>query len=305
MKSTLAFAAGMLAGLLLAWAVGPAFTQLAHDWPASVRAEALLRVRSGLAFLRSGQALSPPEPPLFSTSLRRPVTRCVRMVSSGPILPAASTSNATVPAARADEPARAAVDAASNASSASLAGPAEMAVPAPRKPDAEPAARPQAEQIAEAGRGAAPAPRPVAGKKGAAGSPQEDYALALASYQSGRHAVSRERFAAFLAAYPGHALAPNALYWSGETWYAQGRYDRAATFFQQVVRDHPRHAKSPDALLKLAYSAMRQGRIEQAGKYLRQLEASYPDSPASRLGRQARSRLHGRNGFQQAVLTHG
>lgn len=60
MKSTLAFAAGMLAGLLLAWAVGPAFTQLAHDWPASVRAEALLRVRSGLAFLRSGQALSPP-----------------------------------------------------------------------------------------------------------------------------------------------------------------------------------------------------------------------------------------------------
>lgn len=292
MKSTLAFAAGMLAGLLLAWAVGPAFTQLAYDWPTSVRAEALLRVRSGLAFLRSGQTFSPPEPPLFLTSLRRPVTRQVRMVGSGPILPAASTSIA-------------AVDAASNASAASLAGPAEMAVPAPREPDAEPAARPQAEQIVEAGKGAAPAPRPVAGKKGAAGSPQEDYALALASYQSGRHAVSRERFAAFLAAYPGHALAPNALYWSGETWYAQGRYDRAATFFQQVVRDHPRHAKSPDALLKLAYSAMRQGRIEQAGRYLRQLEASYPDSPASRLGRQARSRLHGRNGFQQAVLTHG
>ncbi len=303
MKSTLAFAAGMLAGLLLAWAVGPVFTQLAPDWPASVRAEALLRVRSGLAFLRSGQAFSPPESPLFSTSLRRSVTRRVRMVSSGPILPAASTSNATVPAARVGEPARAAVDAASNASAASLAGPAESAVPA--QPDAEPAARPQAEQIAEAGKGAAPAPRPAAGKKGAAGSPQEDYALALASYQSGRHAVSRERFAAFLAAYPGHALAPNALYWSGETWYAQGRYDRAATFFQQVVRDHPRHAKSPDALLKLAYSAMRQGRIEQAGRYLRQLEASYPDSPASRLGRQARSRLHGRNGFQQAVLTHG
>lgn len=227
------------------------------------------------------------------------------MASSGPVLPAASASNATVPAVGAGESARAVVDTASNASVTSPAGPAEEAVPSRRESVAEPDAGPRAEKTAEVGPEAAPAPRPVAGKKGAGGTPQESYALALASYQSGRHALARERFAAFLAAFPGHALAPNALYWSGETWYAQGRYDRAATFFAQVVRDHPRHAKSPDALLKLAYSAMRQGRFEQAGRYLRQLEAGYPDSPASRLGRQARSRLHGQNGFSRAALAHG
>jgi tol-pal system protein YbgF len=136
-------------------------------------------------------------------------------------------------------------------------------------------------------------------------SPLAAYDLALGSYQSGLHEQARERFAAFLKRWPGHALAPNALYWSGETWYARGRYDLAAKFFAQVVRDYPRHAKSPDALLKLAYSAMRQGRLKQAGSYLRDLEARYPTSPASRLGRQARIRLQGQNGAARVVFVHG
>lgn len=71
------------------------------------------------------------------------------------------------------------------------------------------------------------------------------------------------------------------------------------------MREHPGHAKSPDALLKLAYSAMRQGLPDQAGVYLLQLESRYPDSPASRLGRQARSRLQGDNSSGGTVLARG
>ena len=300
MRSTLAFVAGMLAGLLLAWAGGPAFTQLAREWPASARTESLLRVRVGLESRLRGLvgSVSRHEPSSFSSSLRRPVTRVLRMTGVGPVLTAAPASNATVPAARADE-------AASNASAVSLAGPVAPADQARRNSGVEPDARPAAEKVVKGGPEAAPAPRSVAGKKEARGTAQEQYALALASYQSGRYPLARERFATFMASFPGHALVPNALYWSGETWYAQGRYDRASTFFERVAREHPRHAKSPDALLKLAYSAMRQRRFEQAGSYLRQLEARYPDSPASRLGRQARSRLHGLNGSPPMVLAHG
>jgi len=139
----------------------------------------------------------------------------------------------------------------------------------------------------------------------AEGSPGDDYALALKSYQDGRHALARELFAAFIQDYPRHKLLPNALYWTGETWYAQARYESAMEFFSMVVRDHPRHAKSADALLKLAYSALRQGRPEQAGIYLQQLESRYPESPASRLGRQARGRMQGCNEPKAMVLARG
>ncbi|MDY0228139.1 MAG: tol-pal system protein YbgF, partial [Desulfomicrobium apsheronum] len=143
-------------------------------------------------------------------------------------------------------------------------------------------------------------------KKTAPGTaPDEDYARALKSYQDGRHAPAREQFAAFMRKFPRHRLIPNALYWTGETWYAQGRYDRAMEFFARVVRDHPRHAKSADALLKLAYSELRQGRPAQAGVYLQQLESRYPDSPASRLGRQARGRIQGCNEPNAVALARG
>ena len=131
------------------------------------------------------------------------------------------------------------------------------------------------------------------------------YALALEAYEAGRHGESRQRFAAFLREHPGHALAPNALYWTGEAWYDEGRYDRAFDSFARVVREYPRHAKSPDAMLKMAYAAMRQGRPAEARAWLDRLEARYPDSAASRLGRQARGRLEGKSGGGTMVASHG
>lgn len=135
--------------------------------------------------------------------------------------------------------------------------------------------------------------------------PDQAYARALKAYEDGRHQEARRLFTAFLRDFPGHGLAPNAVYWTGETWYAQARYDKAAEAFARVLQDYPRHAKSPDALLKLAYVAMRQGRPDEARQYLDQLQARYPGSGASRLGRQARGRLEGRNRSGTMVATHG
>ncbi|MGE4442920.1 MAG: tol-pal system protein YbgF [Desulfomicrobium sp.] len=306
MRMTLAFVAGMLAGALLAWAGGPALTRLACEWPALVRTEALSRIRSAVAPQPDSPApgLSPRETHPISSRLRRPVVRVLRMAGRGPVMTVAL--NATTPVAAAT------VQPSADAPTIvrAPAGPTGTETPAGSQPKAGPDASPAVGKAAVDGAPGtdspgADAPRVQRGKKSSPGTPRDEYARALVSYQAGRYALARERFAAFMTAFPGHALAPNALYWSGETWYAQGDYDRAAEFFAQVVRDFPRHAKSPDALLKLAYSSLRQGRLEQAGKYLRRLEASYPDSPASRLGRQARSRLQGDNGSARVVLAHG
>ncbi|UTF49019.1 tol-pal system protein YbgF [Desulfomicrobium sp. ZS1] len=332
MRSTLVFVTGMLVGVLLSWASGPASMYLARGWSAL----RLVETPSGIVpSLKSVQddnfAMGRPS----ASVLRRPVTRSVRMAASNVILvrEAAVSSNAT----------------GAHASATAPVGPGAPAVAANATvgPAAEPSAAPLPESVHAAKAGlktAAPVPdisksksgssksesgiskaRPVtprpdravkakasaasadALKKKAAAeiSPEQEYGRALKSYQNGRHALAREQFAAFMRDFPRHKLLPNALYWTGETWYAEARYDRAMEYFTQVVEDHPRHAKSADALLKLAYSALRQGQPGQAGVYLQQLEVRYPDSPASRLGRQAHGRIQGCNDSITVALARG
>ncbi len=55
----------------------------------------------------------------------------------------------------------------------------------------------------------------------------------------------------------------------------------------------------------MAYAAMRQGRQGAARAYLDQLDVRYPDSGASRLGRQARGRLQGSGESGIMVAVHG
>ena len=313
MKPLRAFAAGMLVGALttfglcLAWPPEPP-----ADIPSGLAAlAASARGAAGRLSASIDAALSPT--PRFWT-MRRPVEGRLRMLRTGVVLthriipegpgslavsapqrPVAGTGavNASVTAV-APVPMPTGVDASapSGLSAASDAPPETGPVPSvPATPEPKKVRPPEA-----ASAKAATAPKAA---------PERDYARALQAYESGRHEEARGLFSAFLDDFPNHALTPNALYWTGETWYAQARYDKAAEAFARVLRDYPRHPKSPDALLKLAYTAMRQGRPDEARQYLDQLQARYPASGASRLGRQARGRLEGRNSFGTMVATHG
>lgn len=289
MKTVLAFGAGMIVGALLAFAAG---LYVHPGQPGRIAAEKAL---SGLYVVMRAvparmsaalDAVTAPKP----VGLRRPVVRVLRMTRTGVVLVHHILSDEAMAAARpiSDERRRA----------ASL--PAPEAVPAagpaiPHGADTSPSPATPASRIKDR------TPPKDAAKDG----PDRVYAQALKAYEAGRHAEARQRFAAFLQAFPGHALTPNALYWTGEAWYDQGRYDLAADAFARVVREHPRHAKSPDALLKMAYAAMRQGRRDAARMYLDQLDARYPGSGASRLGRQARGRLQGSGDSGAMVALHG
>jgi tol-pal system protein YbgF len=309
MRSTLAFAAGIIVGFLLAWASGPAITQRVSDWSALLRTAVPGPMRIGLESLQGklSPVIGPSEKLPSAAILRRPVTRSVRMTRSNLILalPSFIATNATAPVAAVPEAAQTDADNGPIASSPSLTGSVKAEALAENASDALPGPASLAEPVSVSASPASSGAKKGSKNKAHAVTPEGDYARALKSYQSGRHALAREQFAAFLQAFPGHSLVPNALYWSGETWYAQAHYDHAAKFFAQVVQDHPRHSKSPDALLKLGYSAMRQGLLDQAGVYLRQLETRYPDSPASRLGRQAQGRLQGQNSSKGVVLARG
>jgi tol-pal system protein YbgF len=311
MRSTLAFLAGILVGFLLAGTSGPAGMERVGAWWTALRTEMSARMPAGLEPLQGVLAVfgRASENRSSVSILRRPVSRSLRMARSDRILAlpevaASDTPTATAPVVAVSNVVQTEAENTPTVSP-SLSGSAKALDLANNASDSVPELSALAGPLSVPETQASPGPKRGSEGKAWAATPKGDYAQALKNYQEGRFVLAREQFSAFLSAFPGHPLAPNALYWSGETWYAQARYDRAAEKFAQVVQNYPRHAKSPDALLKLAYSAMRQGRLEQAGVYLRQLESRYPDSPASRLGRQARSRLQGQSGSKGVVLARG
>jgi tol-pal system protein YbgF len=289
MKSLLAFAAGMRVGILatLGWSLAP-HVDLAT--PVDMRRDVAglaAAVRNAAGVLAAKLDPAHPESPR-EWALRRPVLRNLRMARSGVVL-----LHRILP-----EPPAHVAGSASSPPPPAAAAPPSLSTAAGVAPDARPEV-PQDSQATAPGKmqtSSGILPAETAGRV---------YARALHAYEDKRHEEARQLFAAFLDDFPGHALTPNALYWTGETWYDQARYDKAAEAFARVLKDHPRHSKSPDALLKLAYSAMRQGRTEQAREYLDQLLTRYPGSDASRLGRQARGRLQGSGRPGTMVATHG
>ena len=82
-------------------------------------------------------------------------------------------------------------------------------------------------------------------------------------------------------AHPDHALAVNALYWSGEVQLAESHYPLAIKQFSKVVDDHPQHNKAADALYKLAVAHDRNGAPQKAKLLLEQVVSEYGESHPS------------------------
>lgn len=76
--------------------------------------------------------------------------------------------------------------------------------------------------------------------------------------QKGDFAGGRQWLQQFLQRNPQHELAPNAMYWIGESWYGEKKYENAILQFQDVVQKHGEHPKAASALLKqgLAFHAL-------------------------------------------------
>ena len=127
---------------------------------------------------------------------------------------------------------------------------------------------------------AAPTPVPVAAP---AKDEQGAYAQAFEALKSGDYVESARRLRDFLAAYPAGALAPNALYWLGESYYVTQNYALAADQFRALLDRYPANDKAPGALLKLGLSQFGLRQTEAAMATLRQVGQRYPGSDAARI----------------------
>lgn len=111
------------------------------------------------------------------------------------------------------------------------------------------------------------------------------YEQGFGEIKSGDYAAAEKSFAMFMKKYPTHALAPNALYWLGETYYVRKDYDKATRAFAEAYQKFPDGPKAADNLLKLGMSLAAKGEKDNACVALAQLKKQYPNGPAPVLKR--------------------
>lgn len=121
--------------------------------------------------------------------------------------------------------------------------------------------------------------------------PQQLYKRALDLTLADKSSQARPMFQEFLKKYPNHELAPNALYWLGETYYADKNYPQAILAFKDVSTKYPNHDKMAAALLKIGMSYRNVGDVDNAIFYLRTLVDEHPDTEPARLARQVLKEL--------------
>lgn len=105
------------------------------------------------------------------------------------------------------------------------------------------------------------------------------YEQGFAQIKQEDYAAAEKSFAQFMKDYPTHALAPNALYWLGETFYVRKDYDKAARAFAEAYQKYPNGPKGADNLLKLGMSLSGKGEKDSACVALAQLRKEYPKGP--------------------------
>jgi tol-pal system protein YbgF len=111
------------------------------------------------------------------------------------------------------------------------------------------------------------------------------YDAALALYYKGEYGKALEAFQSFSRSHPGSTLAPNALYWEGESLYSLGLYDQAVMNFTGVVNRYPKHDKAAASLLKIGYAYERMKDMENARFYWQILLDDFPKSAPAALAR--------------------
>jgi len=111
-------------------------------------------------------------------------------------------------------------------------------------------------------------------------SEREDFDRARAAMEAGDNAEAAERFATFLADYPGSPLSGQAGLMRGRALEADGQQSAAARAFLDTFSAAPEGAEAPQALFLLGRALGRLGQADEACVTLGQVAPRYPEAEA-------------------------
>jgi tol-pal system protein YbgF len=158
--------------------------------------------------------------------------------------------------------------------------PLELAGARPLPPTAAPAAPPASPPAGVLPGESGPAIVSGAGV-GFTDGPREQYNTAIEAYRNGQYAQAEEQLKAFLAANGGNRLAPDAIFYLGESYFQRSRAREAAEQYLKLSTDYAKSARAPEGMLRLGQSLAMLGSGEQACATFAEVGKRYPSaSPA-------------------------
>ncbi|MDD5435074.1 MAG: tol-pal system protein YbgF [Nitrospira sp.] len=108
--------------------------------------------------------------------------------------------------------------------------------------------------------------------------PSDIYNQAYKDYLAGNYDLAITGFTNYLSHAPDGNLAPNSVYWIGESYYSKGEYQNALNQFKKFTDGYPRSDKLAGALLKMGYACEKMGNMEMAKVYLKKVIEQFPNT---------------------------
>jgi tol-pal system protein YbgF len=109
-----------------------------------------------------------------------------------------------------------------------------------------------------------------------ADAPKQQFNAAVDAYRAGQYPQAEEQFKAFLAANATHRLAPDAIFYLGETYFQRSRPREAAEQYLKLSTDYAKSSRAPEGMLRLGQSLAMLGSNDQACATFAEVGKRYP-----------------------------
>jgi tol-pal system protein YbgF len=106
--------------------------------------------------------------------------------------------------------------------------------------------------------------------------PKEQFNSAVEAYKAGQYADAEAQLRAFLSTNSTHRLAPDAIFFLGETYLQRSRPREAAEQYLKLSTDFSRSTRAPDGMMRLGQSLAMLGNSEQACATFAEVGKRYP-----------------------------
>ncbi len=111
-------------------------------------------------------------------------------------------------------------------------------------------------------------------------SAREEFDIALANLKQRGYEDAEKGFVGFLEKNPKSKMAPDAIYFLGESFYLRGRQREAAEQYLKLSTQYADSPRAPEALLRLGQSLNALGAREQACATYGEITRKYPNAPS-------------------------
>jgi tol-pal system protein YbgF len=124
-------------------------------------------------------------------------------------------------------------------------------------------------------------PTVLTGPGGSPDEPREQFNAAYETYRAGQYEKAEQQFRAFLAKNAASKMAPDVVFFIGESFFKRSRPREAAEQYLKLSTDYAKSSRAPESMLRLGQSLAALGNNAQACATLGEVGKRYPRATAT------------------------